>query len=194
MRPSTTPDASDLNFVTDVILLTAGSVVSAWVWTVTPERWWNAPSADSRLEMQVQRDPVTATLGCVLVFAIWAVAWFLVVIPAATRTDNTLGILFHVGTIGTASWVVSSALARRWLIGKPSTGPLYSLLLDAGFALIVFFWGFTAFEYAIGAKWLELLKESRRASRARRCCEIPPLLPASVSSPPSRRWRRSGSS
>ena len=54
--------------------------------------------------------------------------------------------------------------------------------------------GFTAFEYAIGAKWLELLKEVAPGVTRARCCGIPPLPPASVSSPPSRRRRRSGSS
>src|SRR5215468_6107663 len=53
--------------------------------------------------------------------------------------------------------------------------------------------GFTAFEYAIGAKWLELLKEvAPRVTRAAVLRDSTPL--ASVSSPPSRRRRRSVSS
>jgi putative ABC transport system substrate-binding protein len=54
--------------------------------------------------------------------------------------------------------------------------------------------GFTAFEYAIGAKWLELLKEIAPNVTRAVVLRDPPLPVASVSSPPSRRRRRSASS
>jgi putative tryptophan/tyrosine transport system substrate-binding protein len=55
--------------------------------------------------------------------------------------------------------------------------------------------GFIAFEYAIGAKWLELLKEiSPSVTRAAVLRGIPPSPPASASLPPSRRLCQLGSS
>jgi hypothetical protein len=137
LNPRTAPGTADLSLLTGVILLTAGGAVLAWVSTVTPELWWNAEHADDKLQMQVQRDPVTGTLGSTLVVAIWAVPWFLDVLPGTIK-DIAPGMLFFVACIGAVSWVASIALARRWLIGEASTGPLYRLWMDAGFALIVF--------------------------------------------------------
>jgi hypothetical protein len=126
------------DLVFDVTLLTAGCVIFAWVSVVVPERWWNVRSADERemLELQVRRDPLTGTIGCLLVVAIWAVPWFLLMLPALA--DPAGGRLFFAACLGTASWVASSALARRWLLGVSATGEVHRFWIDAGFALVVF--------------------------------------------------------
>jgi hypothetical protein len=131
--------AADPALITDVILLTTGCAIFAWVSVVTPERWWNAQSADERemLELQVRRDPLTGALGSLLVVAIWAVLWSLFVLPM-TYPAGRPGALVLEACIGAVSWVASNAFARRWLLGEPASGPLYRLWMDAGFALISF--------------------------------------------------------
>ncbi len=122
------------------IMMAATFAVTAWVWFVTPQRWQRSPSADDTLDRQLQRDALTASLGTVLVTSIWAVPWFLVVLSGLAQREISMAALVLLAATGTAAWVASNALMRRWLLGPTFTLSWRRVWLDVGFAGVVFVW------------------------------------------------------
>jgi hypothetical protein len=123
-------------FSSDPVLVIAASALLAWVLIVTPERWWNPQSAETMLPVQLQRDAVTGSLGTLVVVAVWAVPWFHGALPVLSNAKSSVGELLPAAIIGAAGLAASTALMRRWVIGKSSTFSVHRCWLEFGFGVL----------------------------------------------------------
>ncbi|MHB8271167.1 hypothetical protein [Bradyrhizobium sp.] len=123
-------------FAGDPVLVIAASTLLAWVLIVTPERWWNPQSAETMLPVQLQRDVITGSLGTLAVVAVWAIPWFHGVLPVLSSAKSSLAELVPAAIIGAAGLAASTALMRRWVIGKPSTFSFHRCWLEFGFGVL----------------------------------------------------------
>jgi hypothetical protein len=117
---------------TEPVLVIAAAALMAWVW-LTPEQWWNPQSAETMLPVQLQRDVVTGSLGTLAVITVWTIPWFHGALPLLLNTKSSIRELVLAAIIGAAGLAASTALMRRWVIGKSSTFLFHRCWLEFGF-------------------------------------------------------------
>jgi hypothetical protein len=137
---SAVPGAGAIGLASGQTAMVAALVLLAWVWIVTPDRWWLKTSAESMLGRQLRRDSLTVSLGALAVVSVWAIPWFLGVLPIlVAKVDNSIASLFFAAMLGAVAWAASNALMRRWLLGESYTTSLNRVWLDVAFACLVSF-------------------------------------------------------